>query len=254
MKQLSVILLVLLCISSSQAQMFLRFGTGYSLSMGGMMIDEKYNSNASTTTAEGVYGTFGAGLHFEGALGTTINDNFSAEVGVGYLLATSHESNSVSTPSNYQSTTKITSSLFSVTPALTVMTAMGTVKPYSRFGVIIALPGIVLDGSSSPISGNSSSKHTLKMTMSGGVALGFNGAFGVLMPMGNLTVFGEVNAVSMGWGPSKWKSENNGQTIEGNYKTSVKSSNSSSNPNPDQLKPSLPFGNIGVNIGLMLPL
>jgi hypothetical protein len=130
---------------------------------------------------------------------------------------------------------------------------MGAVKPYSRFGVIVAIPRMRKEDNSQIVNQGKTTRTADATTDFGGLALGFTGNLGVTFLVDNVMVYGEVSVIGMGWKPTEWKSANGGINYEGEYQTNNQH-NSTDEMYGASLSPSHPFGSFGFNVGVMLPL
>jgi hypothetical protein len=255
MKTFSVILLIACSVSSAYSQLYVRVGGGYSFDLGSNQIGDNYAWTGTSSTREAVYGSFGSGVHGEGAVGVAVAEHLSAEIAFGYLAGASHELTLRRDNPTYtnHSTETFSSTMFTITPAVIVSTEIMGITPYSRFGVTFGFPRLVNDGFLEETYQGVYSSHSTKYTEWGGVAIGLNGSFGVSVSFGGPIVYGEVRAISMSWNPVKWKVEYDNTTREGEYKKKTPYILESSSM-PEQLQPSHPFGSLGFVIGVMLQL
>ncbi|HLP82563.1 MAG TPA: hypothetical protein VK141_11320 [Nitrosomonas sp.] len=254
MRKILFLLFAMFSYTPSQAQYFIRIGSGYNLDLGGAYLgDSHYYFYGNKGTQEAIYGSYGSGFHFDCAIDTKINDNLLAEIGFSYLKGRNHDivtKYGGEYPSEHVK--QLSSRVFSLTPALIITAQLGALKPYSRFGVTISLPKQLEEEHTQWISMGTIRPHSSIQTDWGGVALGFSGSLGVMVPVGAISIYGEVCATSMEWRPTNWKSEIDGITKEGDYQ-------SIRDIRPDEyitlpMTPSHPFGSLGLNVGVLLSL
>jgi len=255
-KLLAVLVAIALVTSIASAQIYVKGGLGYNLSLGGIEIGDNYDGSVSPSTDEGVYGSYGQGINFSGAIGTKLNDHMKAELGIGFLIGATHEvtykgfTYSTVPPYNsnvpYTDTYKYSSSDFFLNPAILLTTDIFGAKPYVKFGLIVGIASGKREETSTEFSGTNTE------TVSGGILLGFNGAAGAFYAIDNkISLFGELCTTSGSWSPTKWEYKpHTGVTTSGAFSKKITNSTS----NTDELQPSYPFGSLGINVGIMLSL
>ncbi len=192
-KLLIITLLVLFSFigSSTFAQSaYIKLGGGYGLSLASQMIYDQ--STTPATTWDNKYGSFGEGINFQAGFGYNINSNFALELAGSYLLGKKFE-NTVGTTTN-----KYYGNTITIQPSVVIKAPMKDVTPYTRFGMVIGIPSLFQEVTSTLVTG------TDKFKESGGVALGVQGAVGMNFKAGkHLGIFAEVFGIGMNYGPSQ---------------------------------------------------
>lgn len=256
LKKIFIVILTVFIFTPAYSQLYIRAGGGYNVSLAGAEIGLQHNDFPGGQTLEIMYGSYGAGLHFETAFGVMVSEHIAAEIGIGYLIGADHkfEESRENTGYTYHGTLNMTSTLFSISPAVTISTEIGGVKPYSRFSVIVGIPHKTREGNSTEMSNGIRSTTSFEDTDLGGLALGFSGALGVMMPIGPIMVYGEVRAISMGWRPEKSRYTSDSGTFETDYETKKTWYESTSSGEGIMVQPTIPFGSVGANIGVLFNL
>ncbi|MBI5021354.1 MAG: outer membrane beta-barrel protein [Ignavibacteriales bacterium] len=242
MKYFAIIgVMILLIPVFVSAQVYVRGGIGYGLSLGSGQLGTSTNSITAVHQYEGVYGSFGKGFNFVAALGATINQNFKGELGISYTTGGSIEEKDVNSSGSL--TTTYSGSMFSFMPGIIVSSSISGVEPYARINAIIAFPSLKVEESGYD---NDKSEFT------GNIAVGFGGGIGIQLPLQNrFSVYGELAFSNISWGPSEEKYTNmpSGNTVTIQFKDSW-----NENEQNTSTTPRIPFGHVGINIGLLINL
>lgn len=212
-----IIWLVLANFTAFSQGIYIKIGSGYQISSNPSFGQNTVsNTNSSVTTS--TYTTnnigFGKGFNFGAGVGYFFSPNLGAELGVNYLLGTksefTNESTNLNSNNNFSKTIfEISSRMLFVNPAVVLKVPNEKWSPYARVGFIMGFGNIIGETSAKTTNGNSSNQSYSKEKISGGIALGANGAFGVEYRLNNkLNVFGEVSVNSINYKPKK------GETIE----------------------------------------
>ncbi|MCX6137358.1 MAG: hypothetical protein NTV54_07695 [Ignavibacteriales bacterium] len=272
MKKQTALLVLCMCVLMQRAAFsqgaYFKAGGSYRLGLPSMLIDENYTSTSSSTGStsktEGVYGSFGNGLGFDGAIGYK-GENLGIEVGVSYLLKSSIEAtskyNSASSVSNTTYTYEGT--MLAISPCFVFATSVGF---YGRAGAVLGFPKFASKRhGESP--GSLPVITDAKTEYSGNMALGFTGAVGVAVGNGAVKLYIEADVVSLTWAPAS--SEITEYTADGkdqlpamkvydkktNYEETI-TYNSSAVVNRDvervSLKNYMPFSSLGLKAGIMI--
>lgn len=240
-KYLPLVVCFLIAPAIASAQPYLRGGFGYGLSLGSSRIATSTNSVSSVTSYEELYGSYGEGFTLGAAFGLPLYSHIKGELGISYTIGTSFKENDM-TPQGLI-TRVSTGSLFSVTPSVLVTTQIGEVEPFARVGCIIGIPTLKIE---------ESGYDNDKEEYSGNIALGFTGGLGVIIPLrGKLSFCGELSFTNIAWGPNEYTYTNwpSGETGTVQLKESF-----NENEQNTEGAPSIPFGTIGVTVGLVLTL
>jgi len=258
---------------------YVSFNAGFGAKMSSQNLPDYYNytqsdnyngeNNSRVITSEQINASLGKGLNFGLSIGNMFNKNIGAELGVSYLMGGKTKAkDSYSTNGTVNETTDYTISakMLRIVPTLVFTPGMEKINPYAKFGLIVGL-GTITEEHSRNIDGDVNFEKT---KYKGGLALGLNTALGVAFDLNEkMSFFGELNMVNLSYAPKK------GEVTEATYNgadqlpdmtTSDKKiefvdkvTTNSSNPQLDseatkELKTKLPFGSIGLNIGIHFKL
>ena len=239
---------------------YFRFGFGYGFPSASQMlgVNSNYTSSpaSSTSKKEGVYGTLGSGFTFNFSYVHMYSKNIGLDVNLQYLWGKQYESTSTSSYEGISSVTydsKVYSRGILFGPSLLAMVGEGKVKPYIQVGIAMGKMKVTSEMSATNI--NSTSEYK------GGLSIGFKGGFGIDVPISeNAKFFSEFIFLGMSYypkeesttsstGPSQPKTE---------FAREVTSTYSFSNPtnsnSTKELRESMPFGSVSINVGLKLLL
>lgn len=243
---------------------YVNLNGGYGLSMNPQSLQffdfTSFTLLNSVFTEDQAFVSLGKGVSFGGSFGYMFNRNIGLELGVSYLVGSEYEATRI----NSQRTTDMTFSadMLRIIPSVVIASGFEKVNPYARFGVLIG-SGSVLSTARQFDSGE---LEVRKWRYDGGVALGFSSGVGVLIGVSNsISLFGEINLVSLSYAPTQ------GELIEATlngvdqlpdlttihkqiefvdtYTYDYNNAPAVTEPNR-VLKHNLPFGSIGLNLGL----
>lgn len=246
--------------ASKPSSSYFRFGFGYGFPSGSQLLGVNSTSTSTSTSytsnQEGVYGSLGSGFTFHSSYLHMYSKNIGLDIGLQYMWGKKYEStNSASGPDGmYTGKSKIYSRGLLFGPSLIMVIGEHKVKPYVQIGITAG--SINVHGED----GYPNYKTTTEYY--GGISFGFKGGFGIDAPLSeNTKFFTECVFTSMSYYPKKgtitYSSGAPQQKIE--FEKEVTYSASYSNPNPasntqKELRSSMPFGSIALNIGLKLNL
>jgi opacity protein-like surface antigen len=205
MSRANVLLLLALCLilgtTAGFAQGFyVSVNAGYGLGAGTQTIGTNHTSTATATSSEGVYGSLGEGFKFGASAGYMFNENFGVELGFSYWLGKSFES-TYKTPDMTQ-TSKWSSWGIVAVPSVVISANLKPVNPYARFGLVLGLLN-PKDEVGRVENGNNMDAATEDR---GGLAVGFAGALGIVVPTGGaVDFFAEAVLHSVTCSPSKYE-------------------------------------------------
>ncbi len=245
---------------------YININAGYGFNMSSQNLDlfEFYNSSSTdnSSTEEQVYVSLGKGLNFGGTFGYMFNKNIGAELSVSYLLGGESKAKDTYTGGTTEYT--LSAKMLRFNPSLVVASGLEKINPYAKFGLIIG-SGSVLYGINDKDGGDVS---VLKFELNGGLALGLNAAIGIAFNLNEkMSFFSELNMVNLSYAPEKGQVTEatfNGTDMLPELTTSEKEIEfvdsytiNYNNPPADsqptkELKPKLPFGSIGINIGVKI--
>lgn len=256
MKKLSKIALVILVLSfpitTVNAQgLYLNVGLGYNLAAGKQLI----GTNTTSSSIEGVYGSYGKGISPDLGVGFMFSEHVGAELGFSYLLGGKYET--TDNDGSTTSTTEAKAKMLRIIPAIRVTTGE-TVKPYARFGIVIGMmpKADVEETGSTTVSGFGSTSFTNTDKYTGGSSIGFLGAAGVDFKLSDmLAIYAELNSITQSWAPNK--RESTMVSSAGGVSVSESSTTNFEDNVPDNstgigLKYFEPFSSFGIHAGVKL--
>ncbi len=203
MSRIRLLVITILCLIFGVAVgfghgLYVTANGGYGLGAGTQVFNPSVNSTGTTQTFEGVFGSLGEGAKFGVSGGYMFTNHFGAELGVSYWLGKKIESTYTSSTSN--NTYDVSGAGFVAVPLLVFLSNLKPVNPYGKFGLIVGFLKSKQE-TSLRISGVSS-EYTFEET--GGPAIGFAGALGVIVPTGGaVDFFVEVALHSLTYSPAK---------------------------------------------------
>ncbi len=226
----------------------------YGLGAGTQLINISVASTGTTSTYDGVFGSLGEGAKFGVSGGYMFTNHFAAELGVSYWLGKKIESTYTSPTS--VATYDLSGTGFLAVPSLVFLSNLKPVNPYGKFGLIVGFLKSKQEVSSRDPGGTS--EYTVDET--GGLAIGFAGALGVIVPTGGaVDFFAEVGLHSLTYSPSKaelTKYTFNGQNVLPNVSRPTydfKESYTSTTQNVN-MAVRRPFSSIGFSAGVRIGL
>lgn len=246
-------------------EMYIRGSLGGAGSWAGgyMTTSSTYTSEIQTNEVEA--NSLGSGLSADASVGVELAAHLYGEVGIGYLYGLPFESKSTSTmlSTTETSTGKIQGQMFRITPALMITAGAGSLKPFARVGVVLAIPSVAASSDSTI----GDTKMSEQSEYTGGASVGLTGAAGVEAAIGDGVAFAfEVNYLSMAYSPTYaklTKSTADGvdmlpsmttreKEIEFTDKRTTVSADKPSEGSPKQAtSQSIPFSNIGAAVSLV---
>lgn len=140
-----------------------------------------------------IYGTFGQGIPFGVEFRYLFGDNFGLQLDATYLLGSDVTNFELLDAGIEQSATTKTTQ-FRIAPTMIFKTGFGI---YSKFGAIIPLTGKTVATSRNVNGGGIGIPSEIDQTISGKFGLGFIGALGYELTLGNLGIFGEVEYIGL---------------------------------------------------------
>jgi hypothetical protein len=185
----AILVLFSLIGSTSYSQnVYVKLGGGYGLSLASQQI---YNIGIAPAW-DNTYGSFGEGINFQAGFGYNINSNFALELAGSYILGKKFEQDLATT------TTKFYGNTITIQPSIVVKAPMKDVTPYTRFGMVLAIPQLFSEQTSTLVTG------TDKYKESGGLGMGIQGAVGINFKAGKkLGIFAEIFGIGMNYAPNQ---------------------------------------------------
>jgi hypothetical protein len=237
-------------------------GGGYGFGMSTQNLPGFYNSrsNNDSATYEQINISLGKGLNFGASFGYMFREYLGAEIGISYLLGSKTQVKDIT---DYgESVYSYSASMLRLVPSIVVSAGLDKVNPYAKFGLIIGIGSV-----SNDLTNDEDSSFVEKnYVMNGGVAFGCSAAAGVLVKLNkHFSFFGEINLVNLSYAPTKGElihaTYNNNDMLPGmsvkeketeyvnNYTYNYQTPSPEDQPNKE-LKNRLPFGSIGINVGV----
>ena len=237
-------------------------GGGYGFSMSSQNLPGFYNSesNNDSATLEQVDVSLGKGVNFGGRFGYMFKKYLGAEIGISYLSGSKTQVKDIS---DYgESVYSYSANMLRFIPSIVVTAGLDKINPYAKFGLIIGIGSVANDFTYD----EDSDLVERNYIMNGGVAFGCSAAAGVLVELNEyFSFYGEMNMINLSYAPAK------GELVHATYNNndmlpdmSVKEKETEylssytynfQIPGPDdqpkkELKQKLPFGSIGINVGV----
>lgn len=262
-KKLTLVFAICFFTSSLFAQgAYVNINAGYGLGMGSFSSSNRTQTTTSTTY-ENVKISFGKGLDLGASFGYMFNKNIGAELGLSYLIGSkttiTDKSTNGTTEDNYSA------KMFRINPSLIIAAGFDKINPYAKLGLIVGSGSLMIETNDISTNGD---KDLSETKFNGGFAIGLNAGVGVLYSLSEkMSLFGEINMVSLSYAPTK--SEMTKGTFNGvdylsqldvrDKQTEYTDSYTRNNSTPiDVTKPSqdtkqnMPFGSVGLKIGLRI--
>lgn len=251
---------------------YVKINAGYGINMSSFVAQ---NSSNSTTTlppysysysTEAVNYSLGKGLNFGGAFGYMFNKNIGAELGISYLLGGTTKIVNESQFGTGHSTNEITmhSNMLRFIPSVVIASGFEGINPYAKFGLLIGTGSLFIDGDENEPGGI----MIEKWKYNGGFAIGLNSAIGAMFTINdNISIFGEIDMVNLSYAPTKaelTEASLNGVDQLPTMTTRQKETEfvdsytfDSANPPSDsepakEVKFKMPYGSVGLNVGLKI--
>lgn len=257
--------------SSMKKGFYVGFQTGYAYKISTENLAnsfEMYNVSMENDDVhyESIYISHGQGFNIGGAAGYMFNKHIGAEIGISYLWGKTFEARNHSELTNEKYT--LSSNMLRLLPSIVLQIGLEKFNPYAKFGVVFGIGNVSYTSEDYYVAQTTETKYY------GGMAFGINAVIGTDFRLNDrFSLFGEINTMNMSYGPTKneiTEATENGQDILPNLRvydkeveyvdSYVKKPYNPNNPEPDynqprqEMKFKLPFGSIGLNIGLKINL
>lgn len=240
---------------------YLNINAGYGLMMSSGNLPNFYSltTSSNSDTYKQVNLSLGKGINFGGAFGYMFNKNIGAELGVSYLLGGKSKAQDIYQGGKTDYT--LSARMLRINPSIVIASGLNGINPYAKIGLIVGTGSVTEE----TIDNDGGDISRVLVKMNGGVAIGGNAGLGVLFDISKkISFFSEINMTSLSYAPTKGKATKatyNGIDILSDLTTSEKeieyvdSYTESNTPPPDSqpskgLKTKLPFGSIGINLGM----
>jgi hypothetical protein len=208
MKKILYTAALLLTASSTFAQLHIRGSIGYNLPINSQLIGTESTVRSDpdqgfVAKAEGIYGSYGSGLSFQGAVGGSISDILGYDVEIGFLVGKKYtvRSSSESINDEYEES-KSYSRSFQFAPAVVLTSGSGTIQPYTRVGPVLGFT--TLRDERSEYDSYFDEEVVTEYKYTGGISIGFKGVVGANFNTDkNLQFFAELSFISMSYAPKE---------------------------------------------------
>lgn len=273
MKKLKHILIAIASLTiahTASAQLYINVGAGYGLAAQRQMVTWETTSTSSSQTDKGIYGSFGAGVMPQLAIGYNLNTNCGIEANLGYLLGSKIKAESNEQPGanwTIMTTEESWARSFRAGLGFRYTFGEGNMMPYMRSGIMFGF-GNKLTMTMEETETLASVTTVVKMTeeFDGGTAIGFYGGLGMNFHITDMFgIFAEVGYIGQTWAPTHsliTEYTVDGQDQLGNmttrdketeYSHEVTISGTPSDSQPDQdLLWFYPMSSWGLNLGVHL--
>lgn len=273
LKSVLILFLILFALNNILAQeTYIKINTGYALESSSQSLylnGDFFNLNTvySNPTEEVDNISLGKGLSLGGVLGRMFNKNIGVELGVSYFIGAKSESKFThSSTSKYGSAYWtdnyiLSASMLRITPAIIIESKFNAINPYIKFGLIVGRGSVIYEADNTYEYGGVR-KANMKLILSGGLAYGWSASVGSNFSLNdNISLFGEINMINLSYAPTKGKTEyytvNDGLDhsqpnivyVDGPNEWGSKNYTLGEN---EKIKQNLPFGSLGLNIGLRI--
>lgn len=162
---------------------------GYALGAAQSPIGVSVDGDQTTS----IYGTNGQGIPFGVEFRYLFGDHFGLQLDATYLLG-SELTNFEVLDAGWEQSTVTKTSQFRIAPTLVFKTDLGI---YSRFGVLIPLAGQTVATTKNANGGGLAIPSQVDVTINGKFGLGFVGALGYELTLGNIGIFGELEYIGL---------------------------------------------------------
>ena len=253
------------------------FSVGYGFPSGSQQIAESFSSTSMATsssyTRKGIYGSYGAGVHFDASYARMFSKNVGLDVTLSYLIGKTYTgvSSVTSGSGNFSSDeTNSFSRAFLFSPSLILQTGEGRMRPYVKAGFILGSIKVTNEEKTSLTIPTGKFSSIRKNEFTGNLSFGLRAGAGVEFNIDKrMNFFTEVTFASMSYFPTNGTITEysiNGDDKLSTLPVSTKSSHftreisTSVATAPDPSKPSeniqfsFPMGSVGVSVGVRIRL
>jgi hypothetical protein len=255
----------LLIINVNARKSFITINTGYGMKLGTQNLPDllmyNYTADGDFFTREQINLSLGKGFMAEGGYGYMFGKNIGAEIGISYLRGGKTESRFTYATGTHRNS--VSARMFRFNPSIIIMGNGEKFTPYGKMGIVAGLGTVFLEENSDFLANQELRTTEFKK----GLAVGVSAGLGLISTIsGPLSLVCELNMVNMSYAPEMSKVTK--YTRNGENQMDVLTSSEKETQfydliklkeiDPDQprpmLKQKLPFGNIGLKIGLRIDL
>ncbi len=252
-----------LSVKSQGAYVSANLGYGFPMSSQDISNYVNTTSGSNSTTNEQIFLSFGKGFNFGGTFGYMFSKNVGAELGISYLMGGKTKAND--DYSGGETNYSFSGKMLRFIPSLVISAGAEGLNPYAKFGFVIGKGSLKQEFEDV----DNSNVMKGKLKYNGGMSFGVNATVGVSFGLNDkMSMFAELNSVNMSYAPKKAEYTEltyNGKDMLPDLTTSIKEIEfvdkitNTGTPPPDsepseQLKEKMPFGSLGINIGIIFKL
>lgn len=208
--------------------------------------------------------SLGKGVNVGGAIGYMFNMHIGAELGLSYLVG--GKTKGMHTDNNGSTEYIVSANMFRINPSIVFATGFAKFNPYTKFGVVVGFGSVFYETNDRD---NGDVENILSVS-DGGTALGVSSALGAIFDMNEkVSLFGEITMMNLTYAPTRnsiTKYNRNGVDLLPTMNSRERDtefvdsySYDPNNPRPNSipslaLKEKLPFGSLGLNVGIRINL
>ncbi len=266
---LFILLYLFICSAIYAQKPYVELMGGYNFGNGKMNLGEVYSSSNGIGSVERVKGSYGEGFHIGGAIGYTINKNIALEAAVNLIDGRSFKTSFYSShtnglgliiSNNYELESR--SEFIQFIPSLMVHFGWSTFDPFAKVGLVLGTGTVYY----SYLEKDSYNDIESYYELSQGLGLGYKTSIGSYYHFNEwFSCFAEFSALNINFSPNKGRltsyKENGIEQIDSmpvnerevefedvydfNYNT-----NHNQNEPSKEMKQALPFGSVGLQLGV----
>jgi outer membrane protein W len=188
--------------AQTEKGLYISLNGGYGFSASSENIGVNYTQTSTTSSqSENVYGSFGKGMNFGGAIGYNFNSHIGAEIGLGYRIGSEIKNSSIPLSGTINETVR-SAKMFEIKPTLVISAGMKKINPYAKFGLLLANAKITENKTRTNTTNTNYEKTSEEFK--GGMQLGFQGGIGSdFMITEKIAIFAELNLTSLTYKPTE---------------------------------------------------
>ncbi|MFO7879751.1 MAG: outer membrane beta-barrel protein [Bacteroidota bacterium] len=254
--------IILLCALGANAQQKVSFTLHGTYAYGLNQNSEHYiNPLPGYDDDEKDYYSYGTGTNIGLSAGYGISENIALNLDLTYIFSNAYEIEFYSENVTHRAR------MLNITPGIVMSAGYDKFNPYAKAGIVLGIGKIIIETEAD----NTYNEYYSKEELTGGLALGINGALGIEYSISEMfQIFAEASITSLSWAPEKAEYvtyETNGVDYLPNMTTSEKEVNfvneyeeeyGMDDDDPDEpekrLKNNYPFSNAGLRLGIKISL
>jgi hypothetical protein len=269
---LFILLYLFICSAIYAQKPYLEFSGGYNIGNGKMNLGELYSSTNGIGSVEQVKGSYGEGFHFGGSIGYNLHKNIALEAAVNLIDGRSFKTSFYSSHTNglglistyYELESK--ADFIQIIPSVMVHFGWSKFDPFAKVGLIFGTGTVFYSYLERDSYEDIESYHELSQ----GLGLGYKTSIGSYYHFNQwFSCFAEFSILNINFSPTKGRltsyKENGIELIDGMSTNDrevefedIYNFNFNTNHNEDEpskeIKQPLPFGSLGLQLGLRFQL